>query len=246
MGQEKEAAEEIFLSLVIPVFNEEESLPHLWVQINSALATAEWAWEAIFVDDGSTDASFTVLGELAKQHPQVCALRFRRNYRKAAALAAGFKQARGQVIVTMDADLQDDPREIPRLLDELNRDCDLVSGWKAKRRDPLSKTLPSRLFNWITSLVSGVRLLRFQLRPQGVSARGGRRCVALSLRRIVSVFARRCPLDGLSSRRNPSAAPSPPLRPFQIRGQAVAKRVFRSADCDLRRALYDYAHARLR
>ncbi|MCY4603021.1 MAG: glycosyltransferase family 2 protein, partial [Gemmatimonadetes bacterium] len=99
--------------------------------------------------------------ELAKQHPQVCALRFRRNYRKAAALAAGFKQARGQVIVTMDADLQDDPREIPRLLAELNRDYDLVSGWKAKRRDPLSKTLPSRLFNWITSLVSGVRLRDF-------------------------------------------------------------------------------------
>ena len=161
MGQEKEAAEDIFLSLVIPVFNEEESLPHLWDQIENALATVEWAWEAIFVDDGSTDGSFAVLGGLAKQHPQVCALRFRRNYRKAAALAAGFKQARGRVIVTMDADLQDDPREIPRLLDELNRDCDLVSGWKAKRRDPLSKTLPSRLFNWITSLVSGVRLRDF-------------------------------------------------------------------------------------
>ena len=161
MGQEKETAEEIFLSLVLPVFNEEESLPHLWVQIDRALATAEWAWEAIFVDDGSTDGSFAVLGELAKQHPQVCALRFRRNYRKAAALAAGFKQARGQVIVTMDADLQDDPREIPRLLDELNRDYDLVSGWKAKRRDPLSKTLPSRLFNWITSLVSGGAPARF-------------------------------------------------------------------------------------
>lgn len=163
MGQtkEKEAAGEIFLSLVIPVFNEEESLPHLWGQIECALANAEWAWEAIFVDDGSTDASFAVLGELAKQHPQVCALRFRRNYRKAAALAAGFKQARGQVIVTLDADLQDDPSEIPRLLAELNRDYDLVSGWKAKRRDPLSKTLPSRLFNRITSLVSGVRLRDF-------------------------------------------------------------------------------------
>ena len=142
MGQEKEATGEVFLSLVIPVFNEEESLPHLWVQIDHALANAEWAWEAIFVDDGSTDASFAVLEELAQQHPQVCALRFRRNYRKAAALAAGFKQSRGQVIVTMDADLQDDPREIPRLLAELNRDYDLVSGWKAKRRDPLSKTPP--------------------------------------------------------------------------------------------------------
>ena len=120
MDREKEAAGDVFLSLVIPVFNEEESLPHLWVQIDSALATAEGTWEAIFVDDGSTDASFAVLAELAKQHPQVCALRFRRNYRKAAALAAGFKQSRGQVIVTMDADLQDDQ------LDPLWADIDQI------------------------------------------------------------------------------------------------------------------------
>ena len=180
MGQEKEAAGDVFLSLVIPVFNEEESLPHLWDQIDSALATVEWAWEAIFVDDGSTDTSFAVLGKLAKQHPQVCALRFRRNYRKAAALAAGFKQARGQVIVTMDADLQDDPREIPRLLDELNRDCDLVSGWKAKRRDPLSKTLPSRLFNWITSLVSGFACAISTAASRRIGARWPKMCCLIS------------------------------------------------------------------
>ena len=131
-----------FFPSSFPFLTKRKACPHLWVQIDRALATAEWAWEAIFVDDGSTDASFAVLGELAKQHPQVRALRFRRNYRKAAALAAGFKQSRGQVIVTMDADLQDDPREIPRLLAELNRDYDLVSGWKAKRRDPLEQDPP--------------------------------------------------------------------------------------------------------
>ena len=162
MSQARAAAVgEVFLSLVIPVFNEEESLPHLWAKIHAVLAAEDWAWEAIFVDDGSTDASFAALGKLAEEYPQVRAVRFRRNYRKAAALAAGFKEARGQIIITMDADLQDDPEEIPRLLAEIDNDYDLVSGWKKKRRDPISKTLPSRLFNRITSLVVGIRLHDF-------------------------------------------------------------------------------------
>lgn len=155
------AAGEVFLSLVIPVFNEEESLPHLWAKIHAVLASEDWAWEVIFVDDGSTDASFAALGKLAGEYPQVRAVRFRRNYRKAAALAAGFKEARGQIIITMDADLQDDPEEIPRLLACIDNDYDLVSGWKKKRRDPISKTLPSRVFNRITSLVAGIRLHDF-------------------------------------------------------------------------------------
>ena len=155
------AAGEIYLSLVIPVFNEEESLPHLWAKLVEVLAGADWAWEVIFIDDGSTDASFAVLGELAAQHVEIRAVRFRRNYRKAAALATGFKEARGEIIITMDADLQDDPEEIPRLLAEIDRDCDLVSGWKKKRHDPISKTLPSRFFNRVTSLVSGIRLHDF-------------------------------------------------------------------------------------
>ena len=155
------AAGEIYLSLVIPVFNEEESLPHLWPKLSEVLTGADWAWEVIFIDDGSTDASFAVLGELAAQHAEIRAVRFRRNYRKAAALATGFKEARGEIIITMDADLQDDPEEIPRLLAEIDRDCDLVSGWKKKRHDPISKTLPSRFFNRVTSLVSGIRLHDF-------------------------------------------------------------------------------------
>ena len=155
------AAGEIYLSLVIPVFNEEESLPHLWTKLAEVLVGADWAWEVIFIDDGSTDASFAVLGELAAKHAEIRAVRFRRNYRKAAALATGFKEARGEIIITMDADLQDDPEEIPRLLAEIDRDCDLVSGWKKKRLDPISKTLPSRFFNRVTSLVSGIRLHDF-------------------------------------------------------------------------------------
>ena len=155
------AAGEIYLSLVIPVFNEEESLPHLWTKLSEVLTGADWAWEVIFIDDGSTDASFAVLGELAAKHAEIRAVRFRRNYRKAAALATGFKEARGEIIITMDADLQDDPEEIPRLLAEIDRDCDLVSGWKKKRHDPISKTLPSRFFNRVTSLVAGIRLHDF-------------------------------------------------------------------------------------
>ena len=161
MSEARDEAEEIFLSLVIPVFNEEESLPHLWTKIHDVLAAEDWAWEVVFIDDGSTDASFAALAELAARFPQIRALRFRRNYRKAAALAAGFKEARGEIIITMDADLQDDPEEIPRLLAEIDRDCDLVSGWKKKRHDPLSKTLPSRFFNRVTSFVSGIRLHDF-------------------------------------------------------------------------------------
>ena len=156
-----EMAGNVFLSLVVPVFNEEESLPHLWTKIHRVLAAEDRAWEVVFIDDGSTDDSFAVLAKLAGEFPQVNALRFRRNYRKAAALAAGFKEARGQIIITMDADLQDDPDEIPRLLAAIDKDYDLVSGWKKKRQDPLSKTLPSRFFNRVTSLVAGIRLHDF-------------------------------------------------------------------------------------
>jgi glycosyltransferase involved in cell wall biosynthesis len=152
---------EVFLSVVIPVFNEEESLPPLCEKLYAVLDRLEKSYEIIFVDDGSTDQSFSVMRELSAHYPQIRAVRFRRNYRKAAALATGFSEARGEVIITMDADLQDDPEEIPRLLDKLDEGSDLVSGWKKKRHDPLSKTLPSRLFNRVTSMVAGIRLHDF-------------------------------------------------------------------------------------
>ena len=117
----------------------------------------------VFVDDGSTDSSFEVLERLAARYGWLRAVRFRRNYRKAAALAAGFKESRGRLVATLDADLQDDPAEIANLLGALEEGGgkDLVSGWKRKRRDPVTKTLPSKLFNLITSAVSGIRLHDF-------------------------------------------------------------------------------------
>ena len=150
-----------YLSVVIPVFNEEDSLRPLCEKLHLVLEKQEFESEIIFVDDGSTDASYEAIVEMSAKYPRIRAVRFRRNYRKAAALASGFLEARGRIIVTMDADLQDDPEEIPRLLEALGRDYDLVSGWKKNRRDPLSKTLPSKLFNRVTSMVAGIRLHDF-------------------------------------------------------------------------------------
>ena len=151
------------LSIVVPLYNEEESLEPLCEQIEAALSGLDLSFEVVFVDDGSTDGSFEVLGRLSGTYGWLRAVRFRRNYRKAAALATGFKEARGRLVATLDADLQDDPAEIANLLAALEEGGgkDLVSGWKRKRRDPLTKTLPSKLFNLITSAVSGIRLHDF-------------------------------------------------------------------------------------
>ncbi|MBT4612385.1 MAG: glycosyltransferase family 2 protein [Gemmatimonadetes bacterium] len=150
------------LSIVIPVFNEEESLPPLCAKLDTVLTDLGLSHEVIFIDDGSTDASYEELTKLGAQYSWLRAVQFRRNYRKAAALAAGFKQAQGEFIVTMDADLQDDPEEIRGLLQQLEEEgLDLVSGWKKKRHDPISKTLPSKVFNLVTSIVSGIRLHDF-------------------------------------------------------------------------------------
>ncbi len=151
----------IYLTVVIPVHNEEESLPLLCEKLGATLKGLRFASEVVFVDDGSTDRTFDVIGEMASRFDRIRAVRFRRNYRKAAALAAGFKEARGEVIITMDGDLQDDPEEIPNLLAALRADRDLVCGWKKKRYDPLSKTVPSRVFNLVTSAVAGIRLHDF-------------------------------------------------------------------------------------
>ena len=150
------------LSIVIPVFNEEESLTPLCEKLDAVLTDLGLTHEVIFIDDGSTDSSYDVLERLGADYAWLRAMRFRRNYRKAAGLATGFKQARGEFIVTMDADLQDDPEEIHGLLQQLEQESlDLVSGWKKKRHDPLSKTLPSKVFNLVTSVVSGIRLHDF-------------------------------------------------------------------------------------
>jgi len=154
--------EGVYLTVVIPVHNEEESLTPLCEKLDATLAGLDFVSEIVFIDDGSTDRTFDVIAEMASRFDRIRAVRFRRNYRKAAALAAGFKEARGEIIITMDGDLQDDPEEIPNLLAALGEeDLDLVSGWKKKRHDPLSKTIPSRIFNLVTSAVAGIRLHDF-------------------------------------------------------------------------------------
>ena len=149
------------VSVVVPLLNEEESLRELYSQIETTLRGAHMTFEVIFIDDGSTDGSFEVLKELHRTHPEVKAIRFRRNFGKSAALSVGFKHAVGTFVVTMDADLQDDPAEIPGMLATMGDRYDLVSGWKKKRYDPLTKTIPSRFFNFVTAKMTGIDIHDF-------------------------------------------------------------------------------------
>lgn len=150
---------ETVLSVVVPLFNEEESLPELALQLNDELSKVVGnRWEVIFVDDGSTDKSFEVIKSIRERNRRFKAIRFRGNFGKAAALSAGFQEAKGMIVITMDADLQDDPAEIPNLIAKLKEGYDLVTGWKKKRRDPITKTIPSKVINKITSWVTGVKV----------------------------------------------------------------------------------------
>ncbi len=149
------------LSIVIPAFNEAESLPELAREIREVCEREGIGYEAIVIDDGSKDGTFECVRRLSAADGRVRGVRFRRNCGKAAALSEGFAQARGRYVITMDADLQDNPGEIPALIKMLEDGADLVSGWKKKRYDPLGKTLPSKLFNGVTSWVSGVKLHDF-------------------------------------------------------------------------------------
>ena len=146
------------ISVVVPVYDEELTLALLYEELEAALEPLERPWEVVFVDDGSTDGSFAALTRLHAAQGNVRVVRLRRNFGKAAALGTGFAQARGDVVVTIDADLQDVPAEIPRLLAKLDEGFDLVSGWKAKRRDPWLRRALSKLFNVATSRISGLRL----------------------------------------------------------------------------------------
>jgi glycosyltransferase involved in cell wall biosynthesis len=147
------------LSFVIPVFNEEESLTSLLVEIETVAVQHDFDYEVIFIDDGSTDGSWNVIVEEQANDQRVLGVRFRRNFGKAAALNAGFDLAQGDVVFTLDADLQDDPHEIPNFLTALETlDVDVVSGWKKKRYDPWHKVGPSRVFNFMVSKLTGVRL----------------------------------------------------------------------------------------
>ncbi len=148
------------ISVVIPLFNEEESLPELYAWIERVMHEHHFTYEVIFVNDGSTDRSWQVIEDLQKQHDCVKGIKFRRNYGKSPALFCGFERAQGDVVITMDADLQDSPDEIPGLYKMITEDgFDLVSGYKQKRYDPLSKTIPTKLFNATARKVSGIKNL---------------------------------------------------------------------------------------
>lgn len=150
------------ISVVVPLYNEEESLPELLAWIDRVAAAHAFTYEAILVDDGSSDGSWAVVERLAAQYPTLRGIRFSRNYGKSAALYCGLAAARGEVVITMDADLQDSPEEIPALRRMiLEEGYDLVSGWKKKRHDPIGKRWPSKFFNWTARAATGIRLHDF-------------------------------------------------------------------------------------
>jgi len=146
------------LSTVIPVYNEVESLAELHAELDEVAKQHGYQLDIVFVDDGSSDGSWEVIRQLAAADPRVRGIRFRRNFGKAAALSAGFEAAQGDLVMTLDADLQDDPHEIPQFLAEMDQDLDVVSGWKKVRHDPWHKVGPSRVFNAMVSWLTGVRL----------------------------------------------------------------------------------------
>ena len=150
------------LSIVIPLLNEEESLPELLTWIEKVMREHQFSYEVVFVDDGSRDNSWEIIEQLQERNPNVVGIKFQRNYGKSAALNVGFEAAKGDVVITMDADLQDSPEEIPELYQMItNEGFDLVSGYKKKRYDPLSKTLPTKIFNACTRKMSGIKLNDF-------------------------------------------------------------------------------------
>ena len=146
------------LSIVIPVLNEAESLAKLHEELSEVAGSHGYDLEVIFVDDGSTDASWEAIERLAGADSRVRGIRFRRNFGKAAGFSAGFAEALGELVMTLDADLQDDPHEIPNFLAQMEKDLDVVSGWKKVRHDPWHKVFPSRVFNWMVSRLTGVKL----------------------------------------------------------------------------------------
>ncbi len=150
------------ISVVVPLYNEEESLPELVAWIDRVMRDHGYTYELLMVDDGSSDASWQVMEGLSKKYKHLKAIHLQRNFGKSAALNTGFQRAGGEVVITMDADLQDSPDEIPGLVQMVKEGgYDMVSGWKKKRHDPLSKTIPTRLYNWATRLLSGIQLHDF-------------------------------------------------------------------------------------
>lgn len=149
------------LSIIIPVFNEEESIFELNAEINGVMKDSTAEYEVIFIDDGSNDGSYDKIKAIAAEDSRIIGVRFRRNYGKAAALSEGFRISNGKMVVTMDSDLQDDPTEITALMGKLDEGYDVISGWKKNRKDPWTKKIPSKIFNLVTRMMSGIRIHDF-------------------------------------------------------------------------------------
>jgi glycosyltransferase involved in cell wall biosynthesis len=161
MTPSQRTRDEVDISVVIPVLDERESLPELHRKLTRVLRALQRSYEIIFVDDGSTDGSAQECREIIRTDPHVVLVEFRRHFGKATALQGGFLTAGGRIVITMDADLQDEPEEIPRFLEALDNDLDVVSGWKKDRKDPFTRRLSSRIFNLVTSTLTGIRLRDF-------------------------------------------------------------------------------------
>lgn len=150
------------ISIVVPLYNEAESLPELFAWIKRVMDEHQYSFEVVFIDDGSKDGSWKVVQELSSEYSQVVGIKFQRNYGKSAALQKGFEAVAGEVVITMDADLQDSPDEIPELYRMIKEDdFDVVSGWKKKRYDPITKTIPTKLYNWAARRITGIKLHDF-------------------------------------------------------------------------------------
>jgi len=160
-------AHPVYLSILIPLFDEKDSIPEMYAQVTAACAVLGRPYEVLFIDDGSRDGSGAALDQLVADDPRIRVVHFRRNFGKSSALAAGFERVRGEIVLTLDADLQDDPAMIPDFVARIEGGADLLSGWKQKRNDPLDKTLPSRIFNGVVSRLSGVKLHDFNCGYKG-------------------------------------------------------------------------------
>ena len=232
------------ISIVIPVFNEEGNLRELHRRLSDNLAAIGLPYEVVFVDDGSRDGTWATIRELADGDPHLVAIRHRRNFGKARALASGFAAARGDAVVTMDGDLQDDPDELARFVETLNDGYDVVSGWKQHRQDPLGKTFPSRIFNASVRRVSGVPLHDFNC---------GYKAYRLHVVRNDPHLRRAAPLHAgpgvwrrIQRRRIAGAASPAHLGHVEIWLVAVDQRLFRPADGDVSDAVPAAADASLR
>ncbi len=160
-GPNQPGTKSIATSVIVPLYNEEGSIPELADELKNVLGSMGAPYEIIFVDDGSTDGSYKLLRDLHRSNKRIKVIRLRKNYGKSAALSLGFQKATGDIVITLDADLQDDPAEIPALVKELKKGFDVVSGWKKRRRDPISKKIPSRLFNFTVRLFTGIKIHDF-------------------------------------------------------------------------------------